>query len=220
MYDLGIDVLYKILIQSDLRTLKSMYIINRVTHDLCNKLYGEKYFWRDKFVHDELVIIEIPLTISTWFDEYEHSEYSKRTAEVMLRSFDNKTKGLMVGMERISNRKKLNLKFEYLYYQTIYSGLITFIFYDHIERLISILPPDLTRKINASVNLSFSHIELDLRLDNDKFDIIVYNMWGEWSGIIHYYPRLLCTYESNVNIDARSLLMSILYYFKPREIMM
>ena len=80
-----IDILYKILISSNIQAMKNMYAINKITHNLLRNMYEEKYFWVDKFAHDTLPILisKIPATIYEWFEEYERCYNSKQSAKII-----------------------------------------------------------------------------------------------------------------------------------------
>lgn len=224
------DIYYQILIRSNPITLRNMRLVNKYIGTMCKKLYDNKYFWIDKFTYDNLLVIpsETLFTIIDWIEEYKYCTHCKNLVENIFKLFNDMKSGLVINftMTKTLFKNCLTL-FEFdttehcsdINNLSIDYNLLTFIFYDDIDILISLFPDELIYKINrdktniGGYDVYFDHFILYLKIKDDKIYKITYDMYVSENT----WCKRCGTDEIDIIFDCKSLLMSILYYFTIRD---
>ncbi len=84
------DVIYNILLWSDIKTVKNFTLTNRHLY----QLRVDRYYWIEKFRHDDLILYRQPILFKEWVKEYQRSSRSRSLISKILdtnfyKKFDN-----------------------------------------------------------------------------------------------------------------------------------
>ena len=179
------DILYSMMLNSDITTIKKICLTNKSAVRICNNIY----FWKDKFNHDNLPLLfndVIPQTVDEWRNEYEAIDSAVKSVKRIFNLIPN---------EEIVSRDKIK---------------ISMIFSDEDE-LKMLLPRKLTKGIQVmgdqkiviyyNVYHNTTHIyyetppdnmiysrSLDINI-NDSIDLLIM--------LMYYYPN----YTIDIQLD-------------------